>query len=202
MYRRLIQFGAMAAALSVGACQHGHEHASAAHADGHVHHDDKLVRAGEAPAVGNPFHPVFLLVSNSENATGATIYEFQLPPKSPGSPPHTHSLEDEFFYVISGELSVMSGEEILTLAQGDFAALNRGNAHMFWNASEGETRLLMMTTGASFESFMSGSGPAIAAASPQSAEEAGAVIGKLAAEHGMQISMEKMPPEAAPFYLK
>lgn len=167
----------------------------------HVHaRPDKLVIAGAGASVENPFHPVRLLLSAEETAGDVTVYEFELPPRSPGSPPHTHTLEDEYFYVISGALSVMTGDQVLSLYPGDFAALNRGNTHMFWNASDETTRLIMTTTGGSFEGFMNSAAPRIAEARPDSAEAAGAVIGQLAAEHGITISMEKMPPEAAPFY--
>lgn len=189
------------AALGLAACAHhphGHDHADMAAAP-HAH-PDKLVRAATGELVDNPFHPVRLLLSNEESAGEVTIYEFLLPPKSPGSPPHTHSLEDEYFYVISGTLDVLSNGEVLRLNPGDFAALTRGHTHMFWNGSETPTELIMTTTGSSFEEFMAGAGPRIAEAKPANAEEAGAVIGQLAAEHGIMISMEKMPAEAAPFY--
>jgi mannose-6-phosphate isomerase-like protein (cupin superfamily) len=176
-----------------------HDHQGAM--PGHVHaHPDKLVVSGAGEMIENPFHPVRLLLSSEESAGDVTVYEFELPPRSPGSPPHTHTLEDEYFYVISGALSVMTGDQVLSLYPGDFAALNRGNTHMFWNASDETTRLIMTTTGGSFEGFMNSAAPRIAEAKPDSAEAAGAVIGQLAAEYGITISMEKMPPEAAPFY--
>ena len=194
-----------ALALGLTACAHGmHPHENA---DEHamtmadqVDHPNKLVRAATGEMVDNPFHPVRLLLSNAESSGEVTIYEFLLPPESPGSPPHTHSLEDEYFYVLSGTLDVLSNGETLRLNPGDFAALTRGHAHMFWNGSDTPTELIMTTTGNSFEAFMKSAGPRIAEARPANAEEAGAVIGQLAAEHGIIISMDQMPAEAAPFY--
>jgi uncharacterized cupin superfamily protein len=196
---------ALGLSLTVPACahdghSHDHAHDHAMTMPDHADHPDKLVRAATGEMVDNPFHPVRLLLSNEESAGEVTIYEFLLPPKSPGSPPHTHSLEDEYFYVISGTLDVLSNGETLRLNPGDFAALNRGHAHMFWNGSDTPTELIMTTTGSSFEAFMSSAGPRIAEAKPANAEEAGAVIGQLAAEHGIIISMDQMPAEAAPFY--
>ncbi|MBY9068318.1 cupin domain-containing protein [Hyphomonas sp. WL0036] len=193
-----------ALALSLAACahhahghMHHHDHAGASAVD----HSDKLVRAATGHAVDNPFHPVRLLLSSEESAGDVTVYEFLLPPRSPGSPPHTHSLEDEYFFVVSGTLDVLSNGQVLRLNPGDFAALNRGHAHMFWNGSDAPTELIMITTGGSFETFMNGAGPRIAEAKPESAEDFGAVISQLAAEHGITISMEKMPVEAAEFYM-
>ncbi|GGB62387.1 MULTISPECIES: cupin domain-containing protein [Henriciella] len=161
---------------------------------------DKVVAAGTGADVENPFHPIRLLLSSEEASGDVTIYEFILPPESPGSPPHTHTHEDEYFYILSGTLDVLSNGETLRLSEGDFAALKRGNAHMFWNGSDSETQLLMMTTGSSFEAFMQSVSPRLAEARPEGPEAAGAVIGQLAAEHGIKISMEQMPAAAAPYY--
>lgn len=185
----------MAMAVSPVATAHGHD------AEGHGGgHPNKVVEAGTGATVENPFHPIRLLLSNEEAAGKVTIYEFDLPPQSPGSPPHTHTLEDEYFYILSGTLDILADGEVKQLEPGDFAALTRGQTHMFWNGSGGETRLLMMTTGSSFEEFMKSVSPALADARPATPEDAGAVIGRLAAEHGIMISMEKMPAEAAPYY--
>ena len=190
-------FLAAAALAATGACAHAHEHEGVAEV---ADHPDKLVRAETGESVENPFHPIRLLLASDESAGAVTIYEFILPPGSPGSPPHTHTHEDEYFYVTSGTLDVLSNGEVLRLNPGDFAALNRGHAHMFWNGSDGETELVMMTTGSSFEAFMESVSPRLAEAKPESAEAVGAVIGQLAAEHGITISMEMMPEEAAPYY--
>ena len=162
--------------------------------------DDKVVRAGEGAAVENPFHPITLLLSKAENEGAVTVYEFEVPAQSPGSPPHTHANEDEYFLIVEGELSVMSGDTVTTLGPGDFAALNRGNTHMFWNAGDAPVRLIMTTTGGSFEEFMASVAPTLAEAKPADAMAAGAVLGQLAAEHGITIAMDQMPEEAAPFY--
>ena len=190
--------GVAVGALALAPAALAHEHGDAGQ---HEAHSNKVVAAGTGADVENPFHPVRLLLSSEESAGEVTIYEFDLPPQSPGSPPHTHSLEDEYFYVLEGTLDILADGEVSQLQTGDFAALTRGQTHMFWNGSDADTRLLMITTGSSFEAFMEGVSPALAAAKPESPEDAGAVIGQLAAEHGIVISMEKMPAEAAQYYV-
>ncbi|MEQ8556887.1 MAG: cupin domain-containing protein [Henriciella sp.] len=194
MLKSILVSGAM---MGLAAGAHAHEDGGADHAPDHP---DKIVPADTGASVENPFHPVRLLLANDESAGSVTIYEFLLPPQSPGSPPHTHTQEDEYFYVLEGSLDILSGGEVKRLQPGDFAALNRGHAHMFWNGSDTDTKLLMMTTGSSFEAFMEGVSPRLAEQKPGSPGEAGAVIGQLAAEHGIEISMETMPEEAAPYY--
>lgn len=163
-------------------------------------YDNKVIASDGGEIVENPFHPVTLLLSKNESAGQVSFYEFRVPPKSPGSPPHTHTHDDEYFFITSGTLSVMSGDDILELPAGGFAALNRGNPHMFWNGGDEEVTLIMATTGGAFEDFMAKVAPTMAEAKPASPEEAGAVMGQLAAEHDIFISMEAMPPEAAPYY--
>lgn len=192
--------------LTLSGCAHAHPPADtsgseAGHSAAPHEHMNKLVRAGAGEVVDNPFHPVHLLLSNTETAGSVTVYEFNLPPNSPGSPPHTHSLEDEYFFVVSGTLDVLLDGEVQRLEAGDFAALTRGRTHMFWNGSETPSKIIMTTTGASFEAFMAAAAPRLAAAQPETAEAAGAVIGQLAAEHGIMIAMDQMPPEAAPLYM-
>ncbi len=161
---------------------------------------NKIVPAGTAPEVANPFHPIRLMLSSQETAGELSLYEFEVPPESAGSPPHTHTLEDEYFFILSGTLDVLVDGEVSQLGEGDFAALTRGHTHMFWNGSQEPVRLLMATTGASFESFMASVAPRLAEAKPDGPQAAGAVVSALAAEHGITISMEDMPAEAAPYY--
>lgn len=190
--------------IAVTGCESLPSHTHDQDAANHTHelHANKTVASGEGAVIANPFHPVKLLLSHGESQSDVTVFEFDLPPQSAGSPPHTHTLEDEYFYIVSGELNVLLGDETRVLKTGDFAAFTRGHTHMFWNGSEAPVKLIMTTTGSAFESFMSSVGPRLADAKPQDAAEAGAVIGQIAAEHGITISMEKMPAEAAGFYPK
>ena len=110
-------------------------------------HEPKIVLPGEGEVVGVPFHPVLKLVGGSENADAVTIYEFTVPAKSAGAPPHIHSNEDEYFYVVSGTASFMNGEDVVEAPAGSFAALTRGNLHAFWNAGDEEAVMVMMTVG-------------------------------------------------------
>jgi len=161
---------------------------------------DLITSVDEAGEISNPFHPIKLLLSKDQSAGAVTFYEFILPPESAGSPPHTHALEDEYFFVTSGTLDVMSGNKIMKLKAGGFASLNRGHTHMFWNSGLESVTLIMATTGGTFEEFIAGVAPTMAEEKPANAQEAGAIVGRLAAEHGIEISMEKMPKDAAKFY--
>lgn len=163
-------------------------------------HDPKIVMPGEGEPVGVPFHPVFELVSEDDTDSRASFYEFRVPARSAGAPPHTHTHEDEFFYVVSGEVSLMNGNEVVTAGPGAFAALTRGHLHAFWNASDEEVVLVMATVGGKFEDFFDEIAMEVRESQPGSPEEMGALVGRLGAERGIMIDMSKVPDEAKPLY--
>ena len=150
--------------------------------------------------IEQPFVPTRSMLRSGESASGIVFHEFTLPPKSPGAPPHTHTDDEEFFYVVSGALDVMSGDTVTRLEEGDFAALLPGTPHMFWNASDQPVKAVMAAHGGHFEDFFDNVGAMLAEAKPASPAEAGPLIGKFAAERGIMIDMSLMPEEAAPFY--
>jgi uncharacterized cupin superfamily protein len=62
----------------------------------------------------------------------------QLPPGAWSSQRHWHSAEDEFVYVLSGELTLVTDEGETVLRPGDCAAFPRGaaNGHQLINKSD------------------------------------------------------------------
>ncbi|MFC3303114.1 cupin domain-containing protein [Parvularcula lutaonensis] len=147
-----------------------------------------------------PFHPVLKLIGGDENRDSVTIYEFRVPPQSAGAPPHTHTMEDEYFYVVSGTASFLNGEDVIEAPAGSFAALTRGNLHAFWNSSDEEAVMVMMTVGGKFEEFFDEVAMRVQAEKPGSPEEMGALVGQAAAERGITIDMSKVPDTAKPLY--
>ncbi|WP_188316379.1 cupin domain-containing protein [Solihabitans fulvus] len=60
-------------------------------------------------------------------------------------PDHTHDTEDEFFYVLSGELEFRCGTERFEVAGGGCVFLPRGIEHGYEIKSAGEVQLLAIT---------------------------------------------------------
>ncbi|MCO5065217.1 MAG: cupin domain-containing protein [Rhizobiaceae bacterium] len=78
----------------------------------------------------------------------------QIIPAGFESPWHVHHSEDEAFYVIEGQMSViMEGSKSL-LQAGDFAFGPRGIPHGFRIEGEGPAKILLMTTGSDFADFI------------------------------------------------
>jgi uncharacterized cupin superfamily protein len=59
-------------------------------------------------------------------------------------PPHSHANEDEVFYLLEGELTLISPAGERTARAGDCITLPRGQVHGFRNASDSPLRFLVM----------------------------------------------------------
>jgi quercetin dioxygenase-like cupin family protein len=82
----------------------------------------------------------------------ATVTE-NLAPQGHGSPLHVHHNEDEWFYVIEGELTFWVGGEVTRAPAGSFLYGPRGVPHTFIVSSP-QARFLLVTEPGGFEGFI------------------------------------------------
>ena len=101
-----------------------------------------------APFHEKAAHRIRQRLGDAGGLTQFGVNLLQLPPGAWSSQRHWHSLEDEFVYVISGEVVLITdqGEEILRA--GDCAAFPRNvaNGHHFVNRSEAMATCLEVGT--------------------------------------------------------
>ena len=85
---------------------------------------------------------------------------------SPGAlvPPHTHTLEDEISYVVSGEIGFRSNGKEVSLAAGGYIVKPRGELHSMWNAGSTPARMIEIISPAGFENYFVELAEAVAAA--------------------------------------
>lgn len=69
------------------------------------------------------------------------------------APPHTHSKEDEIFYVLSGEVSFVSGEVVNEAKAGDMVFQPRGVLHSFKVKTPSARMLILFTPGGLEEAY-------------------------------------------------
>jgi quercetin dioxygenase-like cupin family protein len=98
------------------------------------------------------------LKAAGESTGGNLVLLENLTAPGGGPPPHVHSLEDEFFYVLDGTFEVRTGDEVHTLGPGGFAYVPRGTVHNFRNTAETASRILVGFTPAGMEGFFRASG--------------------------------------------
>jgi quercetin dioxygenase-like cupin family protein len=113
----------------------------------------------------------------------------QLAPRGSGSPLHVHHREDEWFYVLEGELTFWVGGAVTVAPAGSFVFGPRDIPHTFIVSSD-QARFLLVTEPAGFEGFMRAGGvPAERLEIPPAPAEPPDVEGltRLAASFGMEI---------------
>jgi glyoxylate utilization-related uncharacterized protein len=71
-----------------------------------------------------------------------------------GVPRHTHTREDETYYVLSGELEVIVGDEVFILTEGDALIAPRDIPHQLRNSGNTENHYLLMFSPSGFEGFL------------------------------------------------
>jgi len=90
--------------------------------------------------------------ASTESTSGRVAVIEHLAPRGHGSPLHVHASEDEWFYVVDGELTFWVGGDVTVAAAGSFVFGPRGVAHTFIVSSE-EARFLLVAEPAGFERF-------------------------------------------------
>jgi mannose-6-phosphate isomerase-like protein (cupin superfamily) len=77
----------------------------------------------------------------------------RLPPRSLGSAMHTHHAEDEFSFVLEGQVGFQMGDRVLVATSGTLVMKPRGVPHAFWNPSDAPARVLELISPAGFERY-------------------------------------------------
>jgi mannose-6-phosphate isomerase-like protein (cupin superfamily) len=81
-------------------------------------------------------------------ATGGTValVEQILEPHVLAAPLHIHTREDEFSWVLEGRLGAVLGDEEVFAEAGTLVCKPRGQWHTYWNAGDGQLRILEIIT--------------------------------------------------------
>jgi quercetin dioxygenase-like cupin family protein len=89
-------------------------------------------------------------------APGAGDFSIVERPIDPGRMvhPHVHPHEDEFSYILEGEIGARVGDEVLQATIGSYVFKPRGLPHTFWNATTKPARLLELISPAGFEKYL------------------------------------------------
>lgn len=146
------------------------------------------LRAAEGEALW--FLGSLLTIKASAETTGGRVAVTEnLAPRGSGSPLHVHHNEDEWFYVIEGELTLWVGGEVTVAGPGTFVYGPRDIPHTFTVSSE-QARFLLVVEPAGFEGFVRALGePAqqlVIPPAPTGPPDM-AAMAALAAEYGLEI---------------
>ena len=84
---------------------------------------------------------------------GFSLVEHPIAPRTLAAPMHVHEHEDEYSYVLEGEVGVQIGDEVLYAQAGDLVFKPRGVWHAFWNRTDEPARLLEIISPGGFQRY-------------------------------------------------
>jgi quercetin dioxygenase-like cupin family protein len=95
-----------------------------------------------------------VLATGTETAGALFAFRCSVPPGG-GPPPHTHTLEDEGFVVVEGEIELWVSGRKRVLRPGEFAFAPRDEPHRFFNGTTRQAQLMIFVYPASSARFFS-----------------------------------------------
>jgi quercetin dioxygenase-like cupin family protein len=144
-------------------------------------HDGKAGRLG---SIGVRF-----MLDGAESGNRFSLVEHPMPPRRLAAPLHRHSREDEYSFVLEGQVGALLGDEVIYGEPGDLIFKPRDQWHTFWNAGDEPARILEIISPAGFERYfeelialLGGAGP------PDPAQ-----IAVVAARYGLELDFESVP---------
>ncbi len=106
-----------------------------------------LVRAAEAEVLSTDPRSVLTLLADAPTTGGAVTSNRSLfRDGMDGAPPHFHTRAGELLFVLGGRLQVLTGEEVLTLEEGDSLFVPPHTAHAFGAAAGADADVLVVFT--------------------------------------------------------
>ena len=123
---------------------------------------DKVVLPGEGKSVRLGGTGVIFKLFGADTDGSFALVEHPIEPGTLGAPPHRHQHEDEYSYVLEGEITVLVGERVIPAGPGTLIAKPRGVMHAFWNASSQPARVLEIIAPAGFEQYFAELGELVA----------------------------------------
>src|SRR5262245_56221656 len=115
--------------------------------------DPLVLAAGEGRLVHLASVGVRFMLDGDRTGGRFALVEHPLPARSLGAPVHTHRDEDEFSFVLQGEIQVQIGERLITAGEGTLVTKPRGVPHAFWNATDSPARILELISPAGIEDY-------------------------------------------------
>jgi quercetin dioxygenase-like cupin family protein len=96
---------------------------------------------------------VRFMIGGAESGGGFSLVEHPMAPRALAAPLHRHKREDEYSFVLEGEVGALLGEEVRIGKPGDLIFKPRNQWHTFWNAGDSPARILEIISPAGFEEF-------------------------------------------------
>jgi quercetin dioxygenase-like cupin family protein len=99
---------------------------------------------------------LWLVLATGEDTSGQYSVIEQFMPVGSGPPPHVHPFEDEAFYVLAGEMTVIIGGQKVVLGPGSLSHIAKNTVHEFKVTGTEVCHCLNYYTPAGFEQALLG----------------------------------------------
>ncbi len=111
-----------------------------------------VIPAGDNNQVSLKGIGVVFKISGKETGGAFSVVEH---PIEPGKlvVPHMHTREDEFSYVLEGEIGARIGDQEYHLCRGSYLFKPRGIPHTFWNPGPAPARLIEFVSPSGMEDY-------------------------------------------------
>ncbi|MDQ2081109.1 cupin domain-containing protein [Xanthobacteraceae bacterium Astr-EGSB] len=93
------------------------------------------------------------LIDAKDSGDHFALVEHPMAPRALAAPLHRHSREDEYSFVLEGQLGALLGDDVVYASPGDLVFKPRAQWHTFWNAGHTPARILEIIAPAGFETF-------------------------------------------------
>lgn len=132
------------------------------------------------------------LLASQETGGVFSVMHHVLAPGIMAAPPHRHTNEDEFSYVIEGMVTFQVEDSVQTMGSGEIAAKPRGRYHTFWNSGDSTARVLELIAPAGFEGYFT----ELAAIIPTAQGEVPDFdrLADAASRYGLEMNMDSLGP--------
>jgi mannose-6-phosphate isomerase-like protein (cupin superfamily) len=94
---------------------------------------------------------IYATLATGAETSGSHYTVHAVIPAGGGPPAHVHTREDEAFFLLSGELTFLVGEEEVALGAGTFINVPRGTKHRFRNTSDQDAEMIFWFAPAGIE---------------------------------------------------
>jgi mannose-6-phosphate isomerase-like protein (cupin superfamily) len=149
-------------------------------------------KAGTLGGIGVRF-----MIDGPEAGERFSLVEHPMPPRALAAPLHRHNREDEYSYVLHGQLGALLGDEVVVAGPGDLVYKPRNQWHTFWNPGDEPASILEIISPAGFERFFD---ELVDMGGAFRAEPAS--FGELAGRYGLDVRPETIPELLARFDLR
>jgi quercetin dioxygenase-like cupin family protein len=131
------------------------------------------------------------MIGGEQTQGNFVLVEHPIKARALAAPMHTHRHEDEYTYVLEGEIGVQIGDEVRVARPGDLVFKPRGVPHAFWNAGDTLARALEIISPAGFECYFAELAPLFPPANQGPLDEE--AVGAVREKYGLEMDMSSIP---------